>query len=68
MTTLKVPSGRPASATISAKRSADTDVCSDGLRTKLQPAASAGASLNAVSSSGEFHGMMAPTTPTGSNS
>jgi hypothetical protein len=36
------------------------------LTTIVQPAASAGASLNVSSSRGEFHGVMAPTTPTGS--
>ena len=39
---------------------------SDGLITSVQPAASAGASLNDSSNSGEFHGVMAATTPMGS--
>ncbi len=46
--------------------SIDADVNSDGLTTTVLPAASAGASFHAVSSSGEFHGMMAATTPSGS--
>ena len=46
--------------------SADAEVYSDGLITTVLPAASAGASFHAVSSSGEFHGMMAATTPSGS--
>ena len=39
--------------------SSDADVNSDGLSTTVLPAASAGASFHAVSSSGEFHGMIA---------
>jgi len=39
----------------------------DGLTTTVHPAASAGAqSFQVISSSGEFHGVIAPTTPTGS--
>ena len=37
-----------------------------GLTTTVQPAASAGASFQVSSSSGEFHGTTAATTPTGS--
>jgi hypothetical protein len=36
------------------------------LATSVQPAASAGASFHMSSSSGEFHGTIAATTPTGS--
>ena len=39
---------------------------SDGLTTTVQPAASAGAHFQATNSSGEFHGVMPPTTPIGS--
>ena len=46
--------------------SAEADVNSDGLMTTVLPAASAGASFHVVSSSGEFHGTMAATTPIGS--
>ena len=46
--------------------SSDAEVNSDGLMTTVLPAASAGASFHAVSSSGEFHGMIAATTPSGS--
>ena len=49
-----------------AKASVDAGECSDGLTTNVQPAASAGASFQVISSSGEFHGVIAPTTPTGS--
>ena len=41
-------------------------VNSDGLATIVQPAASAGASFHVISSTGKFHGVITPTTPTGS--
>ncbi len=41
-------------------------VCSAGLSTTQLPAASAGASFQAAISSGKFHGMICPTTPSGS--
>ena len=43
-----------------------TGVCSAGLMTTQLPAASAGASFQAAISSGKFHGMICPTTPSGS--
>ncbi len=43
-----------------------SDAYSDGLRTTVHPAASAGATFCANSMSGAFHGMIAATTPTGS--
>ena len=46
--------------------SSEADVNSDGLMTTVQPAASAGASFQATSISGEFHGVMKAQTPTGS--
>ena len=49
-----------------AEADVDAGVCSEGLTTKVQPAASAGASLKDSSKSGEFQGVMAPTTPIGS--
>ena len=64
--TLKTPSGMPASVTSPASSSAVTGVWSLGLVTIVQPAASAGASFQVSSSSGEFQGTMAATTPTGS--
>ena len=67
-TTLTTPSGTPASAMSSASRSAVSGVCSAGLSTTVQPAASAGPSFHAAISSGKFHGMICPTTPTGSRS
>ena len=39
-----------------------------GLMTMVFPAASAGQSFHRVSRIGEFHGVMAPITPTGSRS
>ena len=41
-------------------------VCSAGLSTTQLPAAIAGASFQAAISSGKFHGMICPTTPSGS--
>ena len=46
--------------------SSEAEVNSDGLMTTVQPAASAGASFQVVSISGEFHGVMNAHTPTGS--
>ncbi len=66
VTTLTTPGGNPACSISSISFSVDVDVNSDGLITSVQPAASAGASLNESSSSGEFHGVMAATTPMGS--
>ena len=58
--------GKPACSTSFMNSSTLADVNSDGLITTVLPAASAGASFHAVSSSGEFHGTMAATTPSGS--
>ena len=66
VTTLTTPFGKPASANSGANSSIDADVNSDGLITAVQPAASAGASFQLVSVSGEFHGVMIATTPFGS--
>ena len=66
LTRLNTPLGTPASCRISAKISAEVGVYSDGLRTMVQPAASAGATLQAIWLSGQFHGVIMPTTPTGS--
>ena len=46
--------------------SSEAEVNSDGLMTTVQPAASAGASFQVASISGEFHGVMNAHTPTGS--
>src|SRR5574342_467552 len=66
VTTLTTPGGNPASSTSLTNSSTDADVNSDGLITTVLPAASAGASFHAVNSSGEFHGTIAATTPSGS--
>ena len=67
-TTFTTPSGMPASAMSPARRSAVSGVCSAGLSTTQLPAASAGPSFHAAISSGKFHGMICPTTPSGSRS
>ena len=67
-TTFSTPAGNPASAASSPKRSAVSGVCSAGLSTTVFPQASAGATFHAAIDRGKFHGMIAPTTPTGSRS
>ena len=47
-------------------RNAVSGVCSAGFITTVLPVASAGASFQACISIGKFHGMIWPTTPTGS--
>src|SRR5215467_8745081 len=61
------PGGKPARSNKSPNTSAETDENSDGFQTTVLPAASAGASFHAASSNGEFHGVIAATTPTGSS-
>jgi len=53
---LNTPFGTPASWRISAKISADDGVNSLGFRIMVQPAASAGATLQAIWFKGQFHG------------
>ena len=65
-TTLTTPSGSPASSASSAKRSAVSGVSSAGLSTTVLPAASAGPIFHEAIVSGKFHGVMSPTTPSGS--
>ena len=65
VTMLTTPGGRPASRQISAKASAVSGVNSAGFSTTVLPAASAGAIFQASISSGKFHGMIWPQTPTG---
>src|SRR4051794_22866862 len=64
--TLSTPAGRPHSLAYSANFSSDSDVFDAGLMTTVLPHASAGAIFQTASISGKFHGVMAPTTPTGS--
>ncbi len=68
VTTFTTPSGTPASAIRPARRIAVSEVCSAGLSTTVLPVVSAGPSFHAAISSGKFHGMICPTTPTGSRS
>ena len=63
-----MPGGRPASWMTSASSSAVSGVVSAGLSTQVLPAASAGASFQAAISSGKFHGMTCPATPSGRGS
>src|SRR5215467_9170520 len=65
---LNTPLGTPASCRISAKISAEVGVNSEGFRIMVQPAASAGATLHVIWFSGQFQGVIMPTTPTGSRS
>ena len=64
-TTLRTPAGI-SSLMRSSHSMIETGVCSAGLRTTQLPAASAGASFHAAMRSGKFHGMIWPTTPSGS--
>src|SRR6202012_3135116 len=66
VTTLKMPSGMPASLVSAANSSVLAEVNSDGLTMTAQPAASAAAHFQATNSSGEFQAVSAATTPTGS--
>ena len=66
--TLSTPGGSPASAAISASTRAVSGVVSAGLRTTVLPQASAGAIFQAAISSGKFHGITAPATPSGRGS
>jgi hypothetical protein len=50
---------------IFASRSAVSGVVSAGFKTTVLPHASAGASFHAAMSSGKFHGMIWPATPSG---
>ena len=65
-TTLNTPGGKPARPASSASASADNGVCSAGLTTTVQPAASAGATLRVIIAFGKFHGVIAAATPIGS--
>src|SRR5690606_27534242 len=63
--TLKTPAGIPARWASSAIASAERGVCVAGRATKLQPAASAGATLRAIIALGKFQGVIEATTPIG---
>ncbi len=66
MTRLKTPFGRPAAATSSASAHAHPGVHCAGLKTTVLPKARAGAIFQAGMAIGKFHGVIRPTTPTGS--
>ena len=63
--TFSTPAGMPARCASSAAASADSGVCSAGLSTTGQPAASAGATLRVIIAIGKFHGVIAAQTPIG---
>ena len=65
VTTLNRPGGRPASSARTANASAVNGVWLAGFSTTAQPAARAGPTLRVIMAAGKFHGVMAPTTPTG---
>ena len=65
VTMFTTPGGSSAWRTTSQKSSAESGVVSAGLSTTVFPAASAGASFHASISSGKFHGMICPATPSG---
>ena len=67
-TTLKAPGGRPAWLSNSANSNAVSGVRDAGFRITAFPQASAGAIFHIACSRGKFHGVIAPTTPTGSRS
>jgi hypothetical protein len=63
---LTTPLGKPARSISRISSKTDGEPCSLGLITTVLPAASAGASFQAASIKGEFHGRMAAITPNGS--
>src|SRR2546425_2982386 len=65
-TRLKTPGGTPASPKICANRQAESGAISLGFRIMVQPAASAGATLQTIWFIGQFHGVIRPHTPIGS--
>ena len=66
VTVLTTPGGKPARSNSVMNSSVEAEVNSDGLITAVFPAARAGASFHASRSSGEFHGVIIATTPSGS--
>ncbi len=65
-TTFSTPSGRPASCAITSSSTEVSGVSSAGFRTIVFPAARAGATFHDAITSGKFHGVIRPTTPSGS--
>ena len=66
VTTFTTPAGAPASVKMRPSSYVVHGVYVAGLITQVQPTANAGASFHVASSIGKFHGVMIPTTPTGS--
>ena len=66
MTRLKTPGGAPEASMISANRIPLMGEISLGFRTTVQPAASAGATLQTIWFKGQFHGVISAATPIGS--
>ena len=66
VTTLSTPGGRPIAAAASATSRPSPGASGDDFSTTVHPARSAGPILWPMRPSGPFHGMIAPTTPTGS--
>ena len=64
-TKLNTPSGTPVPAMISASSAQHADVVGAGTQTTALPAASAGANSSAPMVYGQFHGLITPTTPSG---
>ncbi len=67
-TTLTTPAGTPAASASAASASVPSGVCSAGLATTVQPAASAAPSLRVSIAYGKFHGVISAHGPTGSRS
>ena len=65
LTTFTTPGGSRSPITDMRNR-IDAGVCSAGLSTTQLPAARAGASFHTAMRTGKFHGMICPTTPSGS--
>ena len=63
--TLSTPSGRPASAASAASPSGLIGACSEGLSTRVFPAASAGAASAIMRTAGTFQAMIRAQTPSG---
>ena len=64
-TSVRTPSGRPASARIATYCSATSGVSDAGFSSTAFPATSAGATFHAGSAQGKFQGVMTATTPSG---
>ncbi len=66
LTTLMTPGWSKSLDEFHQHHDADSGVCSAGFSTTQLPAASAGASFHTAIRIGKFHGMICPTTPSGS--